>query len=182
MRAIGRPPGSPCGALRPSGCWEATSRGHHLKPTRRSRDAPGPVGRSPVLAGVRPAVDDRGAGDPVSVGSGVPDPVAGGAGEDRPRLRQPGQCVHRRQRDPDGPVRQGGCEGGDRARAFPGRRARRPLRRGDGRDRAGEDLGVARVARRRPGRASAFRVSPPVDLPEQLLLLHPRPGLGTRFS
>ena len=61
---------------------------------------------------------------------------------------------------------------------FQARRARGPLRGGDGRDRAGEDLGVARVARRRPGRASALRVSPPVDLPEQLLLLHPRPRLG----
>ena len=37
---------------------------------------------------------------------------------------------------------------------------------------------VARVAGRRPGRAPALRVPPPVDLPEQLLLLHPRPGLG----
>ena len=42
-----------------------------------------------------------------------------------------------------------------------------------GRDLSGEDLGVARVAGRRPGRASALRLSPPVDLPEQLLLLHP---------
>src|SRR5438132_5227842 len=65
MRAIGRPPGSPFGALRPSGCWEATSRGHHLKPTRRSRDAPGPVGRPPVPAGLRPEVDDRRSGNPV---------------------------------------------------------------------------------------------------------------------
>ena len=62
---VRRPPGSPFGALRPSGCWEATSRGHDLKPTRRSCDASGPVGRPPVLAGVRAQVDDRRAGDQV---------------------------------------------------------------------------------------------------------------------
>ena len=67
----------------------------------------------------------------------------------------------------------GGREGGDRQRAFQTRCARRPLRRGDGRCRAGENLGVAWVAGRRPGRASALRVSPPVDLPAQLLLLYP---------
>ena len=58
--------------------------------------------------------------------------------------------------------------------------SRGALRGGDGRDRAGEDKRVARVARRWAGRASALRLSPPVDLPEQLLLLHPRSGLGTR--
>jgi hypothetical protein len=47
---------------------------------------------------------------------------------------------------------------------------------------AQEKTSAWRLARRRPGRASAFRLSPPVDLPQQLLLLHPRPGLGTRLS
>ena len=42
-----------------------------------------------------------------------------------------------------------------------------PLRGGDGRDRAREDLGVARVARRRAGRAPALRLPPPINLPEQ---------------
>jgi hypothetical protein len=37
------------------------------------------------------------------------------------------------------------------------------------------------VARRRSGRPSAFRVPPPVGVPEQLLLLHPRSGLGAVF-
>jgi len=37
----------------------------------------------------------------------------------------------------------------------------------------GANLGVAWVAGRRPGRPSAFRLSTPVDLSEQLLLLHP---------
>jgi hypothetical protein len=44
---------------------------------------------------------------------------------------------------------------------------------------AGENERVARVARWRAGRASAFRLSPPVDLSEQLLLLYSRSGLGT---
>ena len=43
----------------------------------------------------------------------------------------------------------GDVQGGDRPRALPAGRAGGPLRRRDGRGRAGEDLGVARVARRR---------------------------------
>ena len=39
-------------------------------------------------------------------------------------------------------------------------------------------VGVARVARRRPGRPPAFRVPPPAGLPEQLLLVHPGSRLG----
>ena len=73
-----------------------------------------------------------------------------------------GRAVHRRARDSGGALCEGGCQGGHRARAFQGGRARRALRGGDGRDRAGAHVGVAGLARRRPGRPPAFRVPPPV--------------------
>ena len=41
---------------------------------------------------------------------------------------------------------------------------------------------MAGVARRRPGRPPAFRVAPSVELPQQLLLVHPGSRLGAGFS
>ncbi len=141
-RGRAAPAWKPLRGFAPCGCWRY-HRGHDLKPTCRSRDAPGSVGRSPVPAGVRAQVDDPRAGDPVPVGSRVLYPVTGGAGEDRPRLRQSDQPVHRRSRDSDGPVRQGRREGGDRSEALQGRRVRGPLRGGDGRDLSGETSACA---------------------------------------
>ena len=54
----------------------------------------------------------------------------------------------------------------------------RPLRGRADRRRAGEGIGVARLARRRPGRPSALRVRPPGGVRQPLLLLHPRSRLG----
>ena len=172
------PAWKPLRGFAPCGCWRY-HRGHDLKPTRRSRLATGPVGRPVVPSGIRPEIDVRGAGDPVLVGSRVLDPLPGDAGQDGPRLRQPDQRLHRQQSDPDGEVRQGRRKGRDRPQALPDRRTRGPLWRGDGRDRAGENERVARLARRRPGRAPALRLPPPIDLPQQLLHLYPRPRLGT---
>ena len=60
-------------------------------------------------------------------------------------------------------------------------RAGGPLRGGDDRRRAGEDLGLARVSSRRLGLASAFLLPADVGVPEPLLLLHPRPRVGPGF-
>src|SRR5438045_2670770 len=82
-----------------------------------------------------------------------------------------------RARDPGRAVREGRRDGGERARAL-------QARRGGGALRvvlvgvAQEKTSVWPAGGTRSRRASAFRVAPPVDLPEQLLLLHPRPRLG----
>jgi hypothetical protein len=58
----------------------------------------------------------------------------------------------------------GDVKGRGRPQAHAQGRARRPQRGGDARYSAGEGVGVARLAGRRPGRASALRVRPPGDL------------------
>jgi hypothetical protein len=60
------------------------------------------------------------------------------------------------------PARGGGREGAER----PTPRARGALRRRDDRGRAGEGVGLARLARRRAGRPSALRVLAPVGVPD----------------
>src|ERR1700758_1920504 len=112
------PAWKPLRGFAPCGCWRY-HRGHDLKPTRRSRELGGPVGRPVVLAGVRTPVAVRGAGREVSVGSRVPDSLARGAWQDRHRVREPDHGLHREESDPGREVREGGCEGGDRPEVFP---------------------------------------------------------------